>query len=136
MQIFINYAAVVAAAVSSMVVGFLWYGSLFKNTWMKVSGLTPDMSEAGRKSMTKGYAFQFVGSIVTAFALAFFIKIFGIDNIRGALVIALWVGLGFYATAALGSVLWEKKSWSYYFLNVSYDIVNLFVMSMILALWQ
>jgi hypothetical protein len=136
MQIFINYAAVVAAAIVSMVIGFLWYGSLFKNTWMKVSGLTPDMSLEGKKGMTKGYIFQFVGSLVTAFALAFFIKILGIDNVRGALVIALWAGLGFYATAALGSVLWEKKSWGYYFLNVSYDIVNLFVMSLILALWQ
>ncbi|MDO8488446.1 MAG: DUF1761 family protein [bacterium] len=35
----VNYLAILAAAVLSMVLGFLWFGPLFGQTWMKLMGL-------------------------------------------------------------------------------------------------
>ncbi len=46
-QVPINYLAVVVAAIANMVLGFLWYGSLFGKQWIKLSGFTAEaMNEA------------------------------------------------------------------------------------------
>ena len=50
MEIPINYLAVLAAAVSNMVLGFLWYGPLFGKTWSKLMGwgeMTPEKMNVG-----------------------------------------------------------------------------------------
>lgn len=38
----INYLAVLGAAMASMALGALWYGLLFGNTWVGLSGMTPE----------------------------------------------------------------------------------------------
>lgn len=37
-----NWVAIVAAAIASMLIGFLWYGLLFQNQWMAGNGITVD----------------------------------------------------------------------------------------------
>ena len=38
----LNYYAIAAAAASSIVIGFIWYGPLFGTAWMKEMGVAPD----------------------------------------------------------------------------------------------
>ena len=120
----INWVALVAAAVASMVVGFIWYGPLFGKMWMKLSG----MKEMGDKSqMPKTYAIMFVASLVTAYVL----------SVLGAgLMTTFWIWLGFQATLLLGSVLWEGKSWELYCLNASHQLVSLLAMSWVLSYFK
>lgn len=135
-MLYINYAAVFAAGVASMVFMFLWHGVIFKNFWMKIQGLNAAAMNQDKSGMIKNYAFEFISSLVTAFALAFFIKIFGIVNVKGALVLSLWIWLGFYATTMLSGVLWDKKPWSVYFVNIGYYFLNVYLMSLVLTFWQ
>lgn len=48
----INYWAVLACGVISMVAGAIWYGPLFGRKWMEIIGANPDDIEA-RKKMQK-----------------------------------------------------------------------------------
>ena len=131
----INYWAVLAAAVASMVLGFLWYGPLFGKVWIKLMNFDKkQMEQMKKKGMGKIYTLMVINTLVVSYILAHFIKYLG-TTVPEALKTAFWLWLGFIATVMLGSVLWEGKSWKLYSINTAYWLVNLAVMSAILALW-
>ena len=132
----INLVHVLVAAIASMVVGFVWYGPLFGKLWIHLSGMgQKDMAKAKAKGMGKSYFITFLGSFVTAYVLAHFLKYVSAATVGDAIQLALWLTIGFIATVALGTVLWENKTWKLYFLKVSHEFVSLSVMAIILALW-
>ncbi|MGC9355126.1 MAG: DUF1761 domain-containing protein, partial [Mariniphaga sp.] len=47
----INYLAVIVAALSSFMVGWIWYGPLFGKSWMKLHGFTEEELKEGSLSM-------------------------------------------------------------------------------------
>ncbi len=120
----INWVSLIAAAIASMAVGFIWYGPLFGKAWMKLSG-HKEMGD--KKEMPKMYAILFAASLVTAYVL----------SVLGAgLQTAFWVWLGFQATLLLHGVLFEKQSWNLYFLNAGHQLVSLLTMSWVLAYFK
>ena len=132
----INYLAVVAAAVASIVLGFLWYGPLFGKQWATLMKFDKKkMSEMKNKGMGKTYVIMTIGTLVTSYVLAHFVDYLDAANFAGALTAAFWIWLGFFAAVMIGTVLWEGKPWKLYILNVAYYLVNLSVMATILALW-
>ncbi|MCI0619812.1 DUF1761 domain-containing protein [Candidatus Wolfebacteria bacterium] len=133
----INYLAVLVAGIVAMGIGSLWYGPLFGKPWMALMGITPLQMDAGKKKgMMKSYIIGFIGALVTAFTLAYLISSLGVAGVTGGLTLGFLVWLGFFVTTKLGSVLWEMRPWKLYFLNIGYDLVNLLVMGIILAVWQ
>jgi len=47
----LNYLAIIAAAIASMLIGWLWYGPLFGKQWMKLAGLKKsDMKKMKKKA--------------------------------------------------------------------------------------
>ena len=138
----INYFAVILSAVASMIVGYLWYGPLFGKMWMELSGKSMDMMNdpAMKKVAMRGYAIQFVGSLLMAFVLAHAIVFAGaylkVSGISAGLQGAFWNWIGFIAPATIGMVLWDGKPWKLWFINSGFFLVSLLVMGIILALWM
>ena len=135
----INYAAVILAAVASMVIGFVWYGPLFGKKWMALTGMHMDkMGAMSSGSMTKLYALAALGSLVMGFVLAhaivFASAYLHVTGISAGLQAGFWNWLGFIAPVTLGSVLWERKPWALWVLNNAYYLVTLMVMGVILAM--
>ena len=133
----VNYLAVLAAAIASMVLGFLWFGPLFGKQWTGLMGFDKKkMEEAKKKGMPpQTWIIMIVSSVVTAFVLAHFVKYVNAATVMDALQLGFWTWLGFFAAVMIGMVLWEGKPWKLYFLVVAYHLVNLLVMASILALW-
>jgi Protein of unknown function (DUF1761) len=52
----INWLAVIASAVASMGIGFLWYGLLFVDPWMAGNGITATGEGANMKMFKNGVA--------------------------------------------------------------------------------
>lgn len=137
----INYLAVLAAAASSIVLGFLWYGPIFGKPWMKLMGIDPkNLDKEKMKGMNKTYALMTIGSLVMAYVLAHttefamtYTKTYG--WIGGAMS-GFWTWLGFMAPIQMDEVLWGSKPWKLYFLNTGYRLVALLVMGMIIAVWR
>jgi hypothetical protein len=140
MEIIINYWAVLGAAVSSMVVGFLWYGLLFKKQWMALMGYTSENMGQMKMTATKAYAIQFVASLVMACVLAHSLVYasfyLGVEGVYAGVMAGFWSWLGFVVPVSLGVVLWENKSWSLWFINASHYLASLVVMGVILSLWK
>ena len=140
MEVPINYLAVLAAGVSNMILGYLWYGPLFGKQWIAWSGLSQQSLDAAKtKGMAKSYILMFVGALVMAYVLSHVI-VFGsaytqTTGISAGISSAVWSWLGFIAPVTLGSVLWDGKPWKLWILNNGYNLAALVVMGIILSLW-
>lgn len=139
MDVPINYLAVLVAAVASMILGALWYGPLFGKKWIAYMGWSPELSEEKKKGAGKGYAIQFIASLVMSYVLAhalvFASSFLDVSGVTSGLSAGFWNWLGFVAPVTLGGVLWEGKSWGFWLLNNGYYLCSLLVMGMILAMW-
>lgn len=136
MGIAINYFAVLAAAIVSVIIGAVWYGPLFGALWMRLSGISDTrLAELKAQGMGKKYAITSIMSLLVAYVLAHFVAIWGAVGVAGAFQLAFWTWLGFIVPTLIGSFLWEGKSFKLYFLNIAYYLVTLFAMTLILVMW-
>ena len=138
MTVVVNYWAVLVAAVSTMVVGSLWYGPFFGKEWMKMNGMSVDMMKdpAMKSKANRGYAVQFVASFVAAYVLKHFLTYAGAVTVSDAFSGAFWIVLGFIATTQLSGVLWMDKPVKGYLLDVGHYLVSYLVMAAILVSWM
>ncbi len=132
----VNFLAVLASAVATMVLGALWYGPLFGKLWMKAHGHTPEKLEEMKKGMGKAYGVSFVCYLVMAAVLAILIGWLGAVNVWAGICIALYCWLGFAATIGLTSHLFSDRKLAAYFLDVGYQFVYLLAMGAILGAWR
>jgi hypothetical protein len=105
----LNFLAIGIAALSSFLLGGVWYGPLFKDKWCKAAGVDPDKPQ-GHPAIVFGGAF--VLSLVAATLYAWFLgprpeSYFAI--LMGAAVGLGWVATSFginYLFAGRPLVLW------------------------------
>jgi uncharacterized protein DUF1761 len=131
--------AVLVAALSSMVVGFLWYSPiLFARPWMRLMGYDPDdkakLAEM-RKGAGKTYALAFVASIVSAAVLAKIIDVTTVNTVLYGMKVGFAVWLGFVTTVQLTGALFGKQPTKLYLINTGYQLVCYLAMGAILAAW-
>tara|TARA_Y100000031_G_C8076217_1_gene317467 strand:- start:182 stop:601 length:420 start_codon:yes stop_codon:yes gene_type:complete len=133
----VNYWAILVSGVAAVVIGAVWYSpGVFGKAWMQLVGFKKeDMKKAKQEGMAGKYLTGFIGALVMAFILAHFIGFAGASSAVGGAIAAFWLWLGFIATTTLGSVLWERKPLTLYFLNNAYNLLSLLVMGVILGAW-
>jgi hypothetical protein len=132
----INYLAVLVAAIVSFALGWIWYGPLFGNMWKGLMGFTDESMKNMKLSPTQAIAGGFVSSLVTAYVLAHFVGLLNVEGFQGACVLASWIWLGFLATNALGSYLWEGKPFKLFVLNAVEQLVAIHLMALVLVFWK
>ena len=132
----INYLAVLVAAIVSMVIGGFWYSPLlFGKQWTELMNLAPRDVLDMKKRANASYAINFLALLLMAFVLAHFVDYAQATTFIEGVQVGFWVWLGFIATISLGSVLWESRPIILYLINAGYQLVNLVIMGVILALW-
>ncbi|WP_341215574.1 DUF1761 domain-containing protein [uncultured Wocania sp.] len=159
---FLNFPAILVAAVSALVVGFIWYNpKVFGNAWMQAAGMTDEQVKGG--NMAKIFILAFIFAFLLAMTMmqmsihqtgalslvggdasaalpsyAAFMADYG-DAFRtykhGALhgvLAGVFVALPIIGTNAL----FERKNAKYIFINSGYWIVTLGVMGAIVCGWK
>lgn len=130
----INYIELLAAGVAAMVVGFVWYSmSVFGKTWMKEAGVSQSDINAGKKDAPKMYGLMYVGALIQAYVLSVFISYAGAVDYISAATVAFWAWLGFVAVVRLADVLFERKSTTWFGINIGYQLVTMVVMSAVIV---
>ena len=130
----INWLAVVVAALSTFVVGGLWYSPiLFGKVWLRANGFT----DAQTQSFNKARAFvgAFVFALIMSANLAAFLAAPGTTVLWGIAAGAL-AGIGWVAAGLAVVALFENRSWTYIFVNGGYHIVTFVLMGAILGAWR
>jgi len=136
MSVDVNYLALFLAAVSSMVVGSIWYmPAVFGKAWMRLSGVKMQKMGGSQAGMT--YGLTFVASLVTAFVLAHvsFIanKFYGNSFLSDTVQTAFWLWLGFTAARILVHDLFEFRWKKLTLLNSAHELVTVLVMALIIG---
>ena len=128
----INWLAVVAAAVSSFLIGGLWYGPLFGRAWMRAAGIS--QAQAAQARMGVVFGLSFVLQLIAAVVLAVFI---GAEaTLSFTVFAAASVGL-FWVAPALGVIdLFEQRPLGHWAINAGYHAVAFTVMGLILGVWR
>jgi len=129
----LNWLAIFIAALSSFLVGGLWYSkALFANAWMIDSKLT--LEEIRSSSMPKTFGFTALFSLIMAFNLAMFLADPKTNVIWGAEA-GFLAGIWTFCAIAIHS-LFELKSWRHIFINGGYSTISLTLMGAIIGLWR
>jgi hypothetical protein len=127
----INYLAVGVAALSSFLIGGLWYSPiLFANAWMRETGL---QEEELSKNMGRSYGIAFALSLLIAFNLAAFLgpdASWSWGMTAGALA-AVWVGSSMAIT-----FVFERRSAILTLIDAGYHLAAYTVMGGILGAWH
>lgn len=130
----LNWLAIFAATVAAFVLGGLWYSPLlFHKGWMRANGFTEKDLEGANQAKIFGVAFLF--TFIMAFNLAMFLNDDKTDLAWGATA-GFLAGFG-WAALGLGIVaLFERRPWSYTFINGGYLTLALVVMGAIIGGWR
>lgn len=143
-QIHVNYLAVLAAAVVSVLFGWLWYGSLFEKKWAGLMNMPADF-KPDPKLMMRSMGLTLFGTFLTAYVLlhsteVWRASVWGVGKDAPHYYYGFFSGFftwtGFYVPMLLGSVAWEGRGWSLFRLNAAYHFVNLQLIAMVLAHWR
>lgn len=159
---FLNIYAILAAAISALVVGFIWYHpKVFGTAWMHAASITEEQIKGGNMAKIFGLALLF------AFMLSFIMESIVIHQagalslVGGDSSVALQsysdfmtdygnnfrtfkhgvlhgviAGI-FFALPVLGTnALFERKSAKYILINSGYWIVTLGIMGGIISAWK
>jgi hypothetical protein len=136
----LNWVAILVAAISTMVVGFLWYSPLlFAKPWMREMGYDPNdkaKTEEMKKSAGRAYGGSFVASLISAFTLALIFHGLRAEDWHFGIMASFHIWLGFVATVQFTGALFMKQSMKLFAINTGYQLVCYLVMGTILTVWK
>lgn len=129
----IHVWAVVVAALSSFLLGGLWYSPiLFARPWMIANGLTEE--ELKRTNPLKIFGPAFALSLVMAVNLAFFLG--PKATLEFGLFAGAAAGFGWVAASTAITYLFERKPLKLFLINGGYQALALTMMGAILGAWR
>ncbi|WP_346883456.1 DUF1761 domain-containing protein [uncultured Algibacter sp.] len=158
---FLNPIALLVAAISALVVGFIWYNpKVFGNAWMKAAGITEEQIKGG--NMIKIFVMAFIFAFLLAMVMmqlsihqtgalslvggdasvalpsyASFMADYGTHfrTFKHGVLHGVFAGI-FIALPIIGTnALFERKSAKYILINSGYWIVTLGIMGGIICGW-
>ncbi len=131
---YVNWPAVIVAAVSTFALGGLWYSpALFGRAWMAENNLSED--ELRKGNMAKIFGLSFVFSLLMSANLAMFLAEPKTTASWGATA-GFLAGFGWVALGIAIISLFERRSWKYIFINTGYMTVAFVLMGLILGAWR
>ncbi|MEY8870732.1 DUF1761 domain-containing protein [Meridianimaribacter flavus] len=158
----INFLALLAAAVSALIIGAIWYNpKVFGTAWMKAADMTEEKIQGA--NMAKIFILAFIFAFLLAFALQFLTihqtgalgMVGGDPSLAKPSFEAFMADYGtafrtfkhgalhgtiagiFIALPILGTnALFERKGAKYIFINAGYWIVTMAIMGGIVCGWQ
>ncbi len=131
----VNYIGVVAGAILSMFLGFLWYGPLFSKPWMKLAGLSEEKIESARSKMGVTYSFTFVLALISALVMQLVVHTFGIMDLKEAVILGLVLWCGFTGAAFFMNGSFEQKPFRLILIDSGYYLVQMILLSVLFTFW-
>lgn len=156
---------VAVSALVPLIIGMIWYGPLFSKVWMRESGMTMEKIQGSNMALIYGLALLFsfflaagiVPAVIHQMHLYSALANAGIENPDSAAsrLVATFMAsyesefrtfghgaLHGFITALMivfpplaTNALFERKSWTYIFINFGYWAVSLIIMGGIIAQW-
>jgi hypothetical protein len=132
-EVDLNYYAVVVAALVPIVLGALWYSTLFRDPWLAAVGKR--MEELGGNAGF-GYLVAVVAAFVMSYTLARVVHWADADDFVSGALVGLLAWLGFVATTSAVNGIFAGRSRNLFLIDATYWLVSLILMGAILGAWH
>ena len=127
----INWLSVAVAAISTFLIGGIWYGPLFGKAWMEAFGYTEE--DLKKRSIPKTFGLSLLLAFFAALILEMFI---GPEaNAVYGVMAGMLAGIGWVATFLGILYLFEMQTMKVYLINAGYCVLSLTLMGLILGSW-
>jgi len=130
----INWLAVLVAAVAFFLLGAIWYSFLFRDAWIKSTGVNVNDPNA-KKGVAGVMVTSFLTIIITSIGLALFIARIQPGGWTTGLKVGLVAGVCFCTMAIVNSYLYEKRPATLHLINSFYNIVGCVIAGIIISVW-
>lgn len=127
-----NWLAVGAAAIGIYAVGFLIYGALFSNLWMRLSGYTREQLQPHMWKM----AVSPVMPILTAIGLALVFKAAGVDSVMDGVLWAFHIWLFIALSTRLYSFVYSPEKKELLLMDAIHLLLGYLVAGAVLGGWR
>lgn len=129
----LNIWAVLVAALSTFLIGGLWYSpAVFGKAWMRENGFTEESMK--NANMVKIFGLAFFLALISAINLAMYMQ--GESRPEMGALWGFLAGFGWVATFVGTHYLFERKSFTLFLINAGYSVVALTIMGVIIAAWK
>ncbi len=136
----VNYLAIAAGAVFSMVLGAVWYGPIFGKKWMEIIGVNPDDQEAMKKMQKSAGPLYVVQFLLTLFQVLVLAHLIADTEIAGGVERSLWIWAAFVIPTMAGAVMWTNQSrqlkWARFLIQGGYQLVLFTVFGLLFQFWK
>ncbi len=147
---YVNFFAVVLAALVGFGVGAVWYSPwLFAKRWQELVGMDAwnvkkdgagvdplQAMKAHGFTPTQAMAVEFVSLLVMSFVLANLALALNTHGAFSALRLGFWIWLGFQGTLLLSGVLFERRPFELFYINAGERFAAILLMSLVVGLWH
>ena len=131
----LNYWAIIVAWLVNAAVGAYWYSPKgFSKQWTKHTGI--DILKIPEKQATNILLSVLASALVQAFILALVINSLNATTALHGLAVGAGLWLGFVAATTVGTTLYSKRSWRFWWLNSSYFLIVMLINAVVLAIWR
>ncbi|RQP11390.1 MAG: DUF1761 domain-containing protein [Microbacteriaceae bacterium] len=132
----INYIAVVLAALSSMVVGAVWYTpKVFGTYWMKQSGIEPGSGAPFLRPVIVTLLVSFITAWVLAGAARLSFEFYGGSFLWNAVLTSVILWAGFTAARFITHDQFDRRPVGLTVLNCAHELVTVLIMAVIIGVW-
>lgn len=131
----VNIFAVIAAAIASFGINFLWFTILFRRAYTAGLGKTQAQMDQGPSMLTASAA-QLLGFAVMAFVLGWLMDRLDLASVPGGVVLALLVWLGFVAAVIGPMHAFQAYPLGFTLITIGGYLAALLVTAAILGLWR
>lgn len=129
----LNFIAIAVSALSSFILGGLWYSPLmFGKAWMKETGITEESTK--KQNMAKTFGFAYIASLVIAFNLAMFLG--PSSTLQTGVFYGFLAGFGWVVMSFGINDLFEQRSFKLFAINAGYHTIGFTIMGAILGAWH
>lgn len=131
----VNWLAVIACVVISMISGSIWYNpKTFFPAWWAVVG--NGRSQPGMENMGMTWGLTVLSSAVQAFAMGFMVNALEVNTAAGGARLGFMLWLGFIAPTYLVNKLFAGHGLKVWLIEIGNHFVNFLIFGALLAVWK
>ena len=128
-----NYWAVLVAAVSSFVVGALWYAPFITGkAWQREAGLSDE--DLKNANMARTFGLAFILSVIISFGMAMFFG--GQADLQDGTMWGMMTALFFVIPSFGINDLFEHRPLKLFLINAGYNLIIYTIIGAILGAWH
>ena len=131
----INWMAVIVATIVGFGLGAIWFNQkVFGKAWMEDLGVPEERLRKASFAMTMGM--NFVMTLLTAFGLAWLIRLTGAKSLVGGTKVGLLCAFAFVVTSYFGDGAYAQTRNRFLTITAGYRAAMIVIMGAILGYWR